>query len=94
MNFEKENQAPDQEGGIEELEYGKFSVTPEDRKRITDEAIKRGGDPERAIQAFAKRMQQATARLREAQAKEAIKKLEEHLSKALKNQEEEKGEST
>lgn len=72
----QEKQKPDAVGAMEELKAGKFSMTVEDRERITREAKEQGKDPEEALRAHEEKLIRATGRIRAAQAEEAIKSLE------------------
>ncbi|MDO8574804.1 MAG: hypothetical protein Q7R61_00800 [bacterium] len=66
---------------MEELKYGRFSMTDEEREQITKKAIDEKKDPKEAIREYEERMVQATGRLRKEQSEEAIKELERDMNK-------------
>ncbi|GEM_PF-3594797 len=65
----------------QELEYGKFSMPDEEKKRKVKEAIAEGRDPEEALREHEERLAQANARLRENDKEEAISGLEREMNK-------------
>lgn len=79
----QEKQKPDPVGAMEELKAGKFSMTAEDRERIVKQAKEQGRDPEAALLEHEEKLEQATGRLRAAQAQEAIKSLERSAEQML-----------
>lgn len=79
-NFEHEPEKKDPQAAMEELKHGKFSVTNEERERITKRALAEGRDPEEALREHEERLAQATARLREKQKEDAIKDLERDMN--------------
>ena len=64
--------------GIEQ--FGKFSAQEAELKRIRQEAIESGGNPEDAVRAFLEKLDGANARLREKQSEAAIKTHERLMS--------------
>lgn len=76
-NFEKR----DPLAAMEELKYGKFSISDEEKEQIIKKAIALGKDPEKALQEQKERFAKATGRLREEQKEKAIKDLERDLNK-------------
>jgi|SRR3989344_3976858 len=79
----QEKQKPDPIGAMEELKAGKFSMTAEDRERITREAREQGKDPEEALHAHQEKLDQATGRLRASQSEEAVRSLEKATEEML-----------
>ena len=67
--------------GIEKFMEGQFLPTSEDIEKARREAIEKGEDPDAAEEAERKRWAQATGRLREKQAEEAIESAERELNK-------------
>ncbi|MDP3947512.1 MAG: hypothetical protein Q8Q41_02375 [bacterium] len=86
----QEQQKPDPVGTMEELKAGKFSMTAEDRERITREAREQGKDPEEALRAHQEKLNQATEHLRAYQAKEAVKSLERSAEQMFGGKQEKK----
>lgn len=80
-NFEQQPKRRDPQAAMEELKHGKFSVTNEEKERITKEALAAGKDPEEALREHEERLAQATARLREKQKEEAISDLERDMNR-------------
>lgn len=70
-NFEQQPKKRDPQAAMEELKHGKFSMTDEERERITKGALAEGRDPEEALREHEERLAQATARLREKQKEDA-----------------------
>lgn len=79
--FEQKPEKRDPQAAMEELKHGKFSMTNEERERITKEALAEGKDPEEALRQHEERLAQATARLREKQKEDAINDLERDMNR-------------
>lgn len=80
-NFEQKPGKKDPQAAMEELKHGKFSVTNEEKERITKQALIEGKDPKEALREHEERLAQATARLREKQKEEAIRAFEKESNK-------------
>lgn len=81
INFEQKPGKKDPVAAMEELKHGKFSMTGEEKERITREALAEGRDPEEALRGHEERLAQATARLREKQKEDAINDLERDMNR-------------
>ncbi len=77
----KPKEEKDPIAAMEELKYGKFSITDEEREQITKKAIDEGRDPEKTLREYEERLAQATGRLRKEQSEEAVKELERDMNK-------------
>ncbi len=75
------DEAAENESAKEELFYGKYSLTESEKDEIRRKAEAEGRDPEEAVKAEEARMAAATARLREQQAEEAVKRLKRDFQK-------------
>lgn len=81
-NFErKPKEEKDPLAAMEELKYGKFSMTDEEKEQITKKALAEGKNPEEALREHEERMAKATGNLRKEQRKEAIIILEKESNK-------------
>lgn len=70
---------PDPAGEMEAIRQGRYSLTQEEAAEIRRQAELKGLDPEAAVTAATEKTRAATGRLRQKQAEEAIRGLEEHL---------------
>lgn len=77
----KPKEEKDPIAAIEELKYGRFSMTDEEREQITKKAQTEGKDPQEALREYEERMIQATGRLRKEQSEKAVKELEHDMNK-------------
>ena len=80
-DFEYKPEKKDPSAAMEELKHGRFSMTDEERERITKKAVAEGRAPEEAIREHEERLAKATERLREKQKEEAISDLERDMNK-------------
>ncbi|MCX6702463.1 MAG: hypothetical protein NTW60_01175 [Candidatus Wolfebacteria bacterium] len=69
------------EAARERLQAGVFGLTPEDVKKVMDKAISEKKDPMKALREASAPFEEATRKLRDAQAEEAISGLEKHIDR-------------
>ncbi|MEK7198282.1 MAG: hypothetical protein AAB648_02345 [Patescibacteria group bacterium] len=72
---------------MEELKYGRFSMSDEEKKQIIKKALAEGKDPQEALREHEEKLAKATGRIREDQKEEALKNLERDINKQFRDKE-------